>query len=73
MCDCHELRLTLCPQDEFEEQANPAAYAFEDGEVEDNFEITKLSEEELVAAEQAGTEAEAAQVCCWTLRCLVIG
>lgn len=51
-------------QDEFEEKANPAAYAFGDGEVEDNFEISKLTEEELAETEQA----EAAQVRCWLLR-----
>eukprot|EP00891_Asterochloris_glomerata_P008244 jgi/Astpho2/8244/Aster-x1503 len=44
-------------EDEFEEKANPAAYAFGDGEVEDNFEISKLTEEELAETEQA----EAAQ------------
>ena len=41
--------------------------------MEDNFEITKLTEEELAEAEQAETEAEAAQVCCWMLGCPVIG
>ena len=51
-------------QDEFEEKANPAAYAFGDGEVEDNFEISKFTEEELAETEQA----EAAQVRCWLLR-----
>ena len=67
LCDLHEPMCKFCLQDEFEEKANPAAYAFGDGEVEDNFEITKLTEEELAETEQAQSEAEAAQVCCWTL------
>ncbi len=36
--------------------------------MEDNFEISKLTEEELAETEQAETEAEAAQVRCWVLR-----